>query len=232
MSASDHATTIGRRRLLVAGLVLSGGALVAVRQQSKDRGGAPEPTTTSTTPPRRGPSDLVILDTAISVERSLVRMYDALFARTTELPVSDSTNAIVQLIASHHRDVTDALAERVETLGATPYGAPNALIVATQVDPIIARAEKPAEMVAAAHALERDAARYYVWACRNLSEPTLRTEVMRVGSVTARHAAALGVIAEVDDADPGIVKATLPFDDQVLLPEPEPLSTSATDSGR
>jgi hypothetical protein len=182
---------VGGASILGAAVLASGGLSVAAS-------GRPRP---ASTPPGSGPGgdmgpemDLVLARTAASLEKLAVDTYGAAAGLLTVQAVIDAAT----MFADHHQQHLDALNAVITGAGASAITEPNAAVFDMLVKPAVdAAAAEPDPLKAEAAAvtlaitLEEAAAQTYCFAAGALSAPALRSTIMTIGGVEARHAATL-----------------------------------------
>ena len=144
-----------------------------------------------------GNMDLTLAKTAASVEALAVAVYTN---ETVAANVSNETVlAAAGLFAEHHQAHQDALNGVVTGAGEEAVTAPNQVIFDALVQPVL---DDPSEekILQLALDLEDAAAKTYIFAGGQLSTPALRSTIMTIGGVEARHWAALTFVATSDPA--------------------------------
>jgi hypothetical protein len=206
VSSDTKARVLGvparRQFLRIGGLAISGAALLAACGDDSDGSAAttrPTPSTTgapSTTAASSNSAamDLTLARTAASLEALAVATYDT--AVKSGLVKTTAIGDAAKLFQSHHQAHLDALNGVVTQAGAAKITEPNAAVKKAVVDPAVAAAKTEADIVALAFALEDAAAQTYVFAATQLSKPALRSTIMTIGGVEARHRAILGFVAQ------------------------------------
>jgi rubrerythrin len=200
---------VGRRRFLqIGGLGVATATLVAACGGAESNSGArvgvaPERTDL----PDAVITDVVLLRTASSLERSAIAVYDAVIGNTDLLAAS------LQDAAKRFRDDHVAHAELFEQLttdaGGEAWSCGNPRIDQLLVAPVFAAiqgakasgtvAEIPVsddpkrDVLNFAHALEDLAAQTYQGLVPQFSEPDLRRQAMIIGSQEARHSSLLAL---------------------------------------
>lgn len=209
IATADKARLLGvparRQFLRFGGLAITGAALLAAC--GDDSGGsaatttaAGSPTTTMGASTTTGATsnaaamDLMLAKTAASLEALAVATYDT--AVKSGLVKTAAIGDAAKLFQAHHQAHLDALNAVVVQSGATKITEPNAAVKKAVVDPQVQNARTEADIVALAFALEDAAAQTYVFAATQLSKPALRSTIMTIGGVEARHRAILGFVAQ------------------------------------
>ena len=217
LTADDKASVLGvpspnRRDLFkIGGVSILGVALLAAcGSDSADSpaatnavgttgGSAAAPTTVpsttgmspSTTAPNKGDLDLTLARTAASLEKLAVDTYGAAGALIT----TPAVLAAATMFAGHHQMHLDALNGVITGAGGTAITEMNQAVYDALVKPAITAAKTEADAVMLALALEEAAAQTYVFAGGTLSSAALRSTIMTIGGVEARHAAVLRMAA-------------------------------------
>ena len=135
--------------------------------------------------------DLVLAKTAASLEKLAVDAYGAAGALLTTPAIMDAAT----MFAGHHQMHLDALNGVITGAGADAVTEMNQAVYDALVKPAIDAAKTEADAVNLALALEEAAAQTYVFAGGALSTPDLRSTIMTIGGVEARHAAVLRMAA-------------------------------------
>jgi hypothetical protein len=186
-----------RQFLRVGGLSIAGAALLVACGDDGDapaQTGTSMPPGTTTTKPGGASMDLTLAKTAASLEALAVATYDTAVA--SGLVTTPAIGDAAKLFRQHHQAHLDALNGLVTQNGAAKVTEPNAAVKSAVVDPAIASAKSEADVVALAFTLEDAAAQTYVFAATQLSAPELRSTIMTIGGVEARHRALLAVLAQ------------------------------------
>lgn len=211
------AVTDRRRFLRLGGSALITTALLA----ACGTGGGDEEATPSTTTEPKGPEpspelDLVLANTAISLEVLVIDAYQR--ALDSGLVASDPMAVAMRRFQGHHGEHRDALVALVEGAGAVPYTTPNAVLRAGFVDPQLLSAATEGDLVRVVYDLERSAALSYVHAATQLSSAALRQTAVSIGSVEARHAALLEVAGELRNDKPAFAPTDDPLPSDARIP--------------
>lgn len=191
----------GRRQFFrVGGATIAGAALLAACGDDDDVTAAPvsgddDSTTTTEGETGNGEMDIILANTAISLEILAVDTYQvAIDSGLVETPaVADAAG----LFQQHHQEHADALAGVV---GDGAYDQANEAVKAALVDPAVESASAEADIIQLAFDLETAAAQTYVFAAGALSTPELRSTIMTIGGVESRHATILGQVAMYETA--------------------------------
>lgn len=214
-SLDDKAAILGvpspsRRQLFKFGgaAIIGAAVLAACGSDDDDDSGAGAPTSPSTTgatpttgapattaPPGTttpgGSQDLVLARTAASLEKLAVDTYGAAAALLTTQAIKDAAT----MFAEHHQLHLDALNGAITGAGGQAVTTMNQAVYDALVQPAVAAAKTETDAVNLALELEEAAAQTYVFAGGALSTPGLRSTIMTIGGVEARHAAVLRVAA-------------------------------------
>jgi rubrerythrin len=135
--------------------------------------------------------DLTLAKTAASLEKLAVDVYGSAAALlTTPAVVSAAT-----LFAGHHQMHLDALNGVITGAGAAAVTEQNAAVFNALVKPSLDKATTETDALMIALALEEAAAQTYAFAGGALSTPALRSTIMTIGGVEARHATVLRMVA-------------------------------------
>jgi Ferritin-like domain len=144
-----------------------------------------------TTEANSGEMDLVLARTAASLEKLAVDTYGAAGGLIT----TPAVLAAATMFAGHHQMHLDALNGVITGAGGTAITQMNQAVYDALVKPAIDAAKTETDAVNLALALEEAAAQTYVFAGGALSTPALRSTIMTIGGVEARHAAVLRMAA-------------------------------------
>ncbi|HZX54630.1 MAG TPA: ferritin-like domain-containing protein, partial [Ilumatobacteraceae bacterium] len=135
--------------------------------------------------------DLVLARTAASLEKLAVDTYGT----AAGLVTTPAVLAAATMFAGHHQMHLDALNGVITGAGAKPVTEMNMAVYNALVKPAVDAAKTETDAVMLALSLEEAAAQTYVYAGGALSTPTLRSTIMTIGGVEARHAAVLRMAA-------------------------------------
>lgn len=149
------------------------------------------PTETTPTTEGGGNMDVVLAKTAASLEKLAVDVYGAAAGLLTTPAILDAAT----LFAGHHQMHLDALNGVITGAGAKAVTEMNQAVFDALVKPSLDKAKTEADAVMIALALEEAAAQTYAFAGGALSTPALRSTIMTIGGVEARHAAVLRMAA-------------------------------------
>ena len=145
----------------------------------------------TTTATNSGDLDLTLARTAASLEKLAVDTYGAAGALIT----TPAVLAAATMFAGHHQMHLDALNGVITGAGGKAITQMNQAVYDALVKPAIAAAKTETDAVMLALALEEAAAQTYVFAGGTLSTSALRSTIMTIGGVEARHAAVLRTAA-------------------------------------
>lgn len=184
----------GRRHFFKMGGAAIAGAVVLAACGSDDDDVAQTGGSTATSG-GDGPSsdDLALARTAASLEKLAVDVYgnpDAGALLTTKA-IADAAG----MFRDHHQQHLEALNKAITDNGGEAITEANAAVFDALVKPKLAGLKAEKDVVMLAFELESAAAQTYVFAGGALSVPALRSTIMTIGSVEARHAAVLQMAA-------------------------------------
>jgi hypothetical protein len=145
----------------------------------------------TTTAANSGEMDLVLARTAASLEKLAVDAYGAAGGLIT----TPAVLAAATMFAGHHQMHLDALNGVITGAGGSAITEMNQAVYDALVKPALDAAKTETDAVNLALALEEAAAQTYVFAGGALSTPGLRSTIMTIGGVEARHAAVLRMAA-------------------------------------
>jgi hypothetical protein len=161
---------------------------------------ATAPATTPATTPGTDPMtteaggvdmDLTLAKTAASLEKLAIDVYGQAGALLT----TPAVIAAATMFAGHHQLHLDALNGVITGAGEPEITQMNQAVFDALVAPALADAASEADAVNLALALEEAAAQTYAFAAGALSTPALRSTIMTIGGIEARHAAVLRMAA-------------------------------------
>ena len=135
--------------------------------------------------------DLTLAKTAASLEKLAVDVY----GQAGALLSTPAVIAAATMFADHHQMHLDALNGVVTGAGEAAITQMNQAVYDALVAPALSGAASEADAVNLALALEEAAAQTYVFAAGALSTPALRSTIMTIGGIEARHAAVLRMAA-------------------------------------
>jgi Ferritin-like domain len=138
-----------------------------------------------------GAMDLTLARTAASLEKLAVDTYGT----AAGLIKTPAILAAATMFAGHHQMHLDALNGVITAAGGTAITQMNQAVYDALVKPALDTAKSETDAVTLALALEEAAAQTYVFAGGALSTPSLRSTIMTIGGVEARHAAVLRMAA-------------------------------------
>jgi hypothetical protein len=213
-----------RRRFLQWGTTaVVGAAVLGACTGDGQSKGPPGPTPTTATPSSSsgvGPTDLTLTKTAASLEAMLVAAYQDLAAtrQVTDPELSTLSNVFMQ----HHTQHLAVLNGIITTThGQAPVTAPNEVMENSIVRPAMTAAKTQDEFAHLFFTLEDAIAQTYVYAAGAMSTPDLRSRMMTIGGIEARHRALLGLQVEqlrLDDLFPSaFARADNPLPPDALL---------------
>jgi hypothetical protein len=154
--------------------------------------GTPTTTATPTTSVNGSADmDLVLARTAASLEKLAVDTYGT----AAGLITTPAVLAAATMFAGHHQMHLDALNGVLMGAGAQSITEMNQPVYDALVKPALDAAKTEMDAVNIALSLEEAAAQTYVYAGGTLSTPSLRSTIMTIGGVEARHAAVLRMAA-------------------------------------
>lgn len=180
----------GRRQLFKFGgaAIVGAAVLAACSDDDKKDDGATGDTTKTTV----AEMDIALARTAASLEKLAVDTYAAAGGLLKTQGIKDAAG----LFAEHHQKHLDALNAAIKGAGAKEITEGNAAVKSALIDPAVAKAKSEADAVAIALELELAAAQTYTFAGSALAAPSLRSVIMTIGGVEARHAAVLQMVAQ------------------------------------
>ncbi|MGK2949739.1 MAG: ferritin-like domain-containing protein [Acidimicrobiales bacterium] len=204
MSTDEKAALLGvpapgRRNFFKFGGATLMGAAVLAACGSDDDGDTAGTTTTAggspdTTGGEDGNMDVALARTAASLEKLAVDVYQT--AIDSGLVTTAAIGDAAGLFQSHHQDHLDALNGAISGAGGEEVDEANQAVFDAMVQPALDALSDEAGVVALALDLELAAAQTYVFAGGVLSVPALRSTIMTIGGIEARHAAVLQVAAQ------------------------------------
>lgn len=144
-----------------------------------------------------GNLDLTLAKTAASVEALAVAVYTN--PAVGEIVTNETVLSAAGLFAEHHQAHQDALNGVVTGAGQEAVTEPNQVLFDALVQPVL---DDPSEAKVLQLALDLEGAAMttYTFAGGELSTPELRSTIMTIGGVEARHWAALTFVATSDPA--------------------------------
>jgi hypothetical protein len=163
-----------------------------------------------------GRMDLVLARTAASLEILAVDTYNT--AAESGLVTTQAIADAATLFRDHHQAHADALNSVITDSGGEEVTEANQAVYDALVKPAIDAATDEAAIGTLAFDLESAAAQTYVFAAGELSTPDLRSTIMTIGGIEARHAAVLKMVALGGDAP------TVFPDERAFWPAENPLA--------
>jgi hypothetical protein len=227
MSTDEKAALLGlpapgrRTFFKVGGATLMGAAVLAACGSDDDSGSTT--TTTAAAGADNGSNgdgdpdmDLALARTAASLEKLAVDVYQT--AIDSGLVTTAAIGDAAGLFQSHHQDHLDALNGAISGAGGEEVDEANAAVFDALVQPALDALSDEAGVVTLALDLELAAAQTYVFAGGVLSVPALRSTIMTIGGIEARHAAVLQVAAQ------GLSPLEVFPDERAFFPGDDPLA--------
>ena len=201
MSTDEKAALLGvpapgRRQFFKIGGATIMGAAVLAACGSDDEGttGA----TTTAAPSGNGSADsdldLALARTAASLEKLAVDTYQT--GIDSGLVTTAAIASAATLFQDHHQQHLDALNGAIKGAGGDEVTEANQAVFDALIKPAVDAAKAEADIVQIALDLENAAAQTYAFAGGTLSVPSLRSTIMTIGGIEARHAAVLQVAAQ------------------------------------
>ena len=135
--------------------------------------------------------DLTLAKTAASLEKLAVDVY----GQAGPLLATPAVIEAATMFAGHHQAHLDALNGVITGAGEAAITEMNQAVFDALVAPALASATSETDAVNLALALEEAAAQTYAFAAGALSTPALRSTIMTIGGIEARHAAVLRMAA-------------------------------------
>lgn len=201
MSTDEKAALLGvpapgRRQFFKIGGATIMGAAVLAACGSDDEGGTTDTTAAPGTHGEEpgGEMDLPLARTAASLEKLAVDTYQA--GIESGLVTTAAIGEAATLFQSHHQAHLDALNGAIKDLGGEEVTEANEAVFKALIEPAVTAAKAEADIVKIALELENAAAQTYAYAGGTLSVPALRSTIMTIGGIEARHAAVLQVAAQ------------------------------------
>jgi hypothetical protein len=210
----------GRRQLFkVGGATIIGAAVLAAcgSDDEDSSSGTAAPGTDDTGDDMGGENmDLPLARTAASLEKLAVDTYQLGIdsGLVTTMAIADAA----KLFQQHHQEHLDALNGAIRSAGGEEVTEQNEAVFKALVEPAAGAAASEADIVTLAFDLESAAAQTYVLAGGALSVPELRSTIMTIGGIEARHAAVLQVAAQAQ------APAAVFPDDRGFFPAENPLA--------
>ncbi len=138
--------------------------------------------------------DLPLARTAASLEQLAVDTYTT--AAGSGLVTTAAIGDAASLFRDHHQSHLDALNATIEGAGGQAVTTANQAVFDAMVQPALDALDDEAGVVQLALDLELAAAQTYAFAGGALSQPALRSTIMTIGGVEARHATVLVMLAQ------------------------------------
>ena len=186
----------GRRDFLkLGGGAVIGAAVLAACGSDSGKGTAASTASSGVASSVAGVNDLTLAKTAASLEALAIATYDTAInsGTVTTAAVADAA----KLFKDHHQQHMDALNSVITSVGAEAVTTPNAAVQSALVDPVVADAMlDEARIVELAYELEDIAAQTYVYATTAITSAALRSTLMTISGVEARHKAILGSLVQ------------------------------------
>ncbi len=184
----------GRRQLFKVGGAAIVGAAVLAACGNDNKTSSASTSTTAAANTGGGSTDRALARTAASLEQLAVNTYET--AAKSGLVKTAAIASAATLFHDHHLAHRDALNSAISSIGGQPVTTPNQAVYDAVVAPALAKAKTEADVVALALQLELSAAQTYAFAGGNLSTPALRSTIMTIGGIEARHAVILQMSAQ------------------------------------
>jgi hypothetical protein len=186
----------GRRAFLKLGTgAVIGAAVIAACGSNSDTGTTKSASSSSVASSVAGVNDLTLAKTAASLEALAIATYDTALNSGTVTTAAIAEAA--KLFKDHHQQHMDALNSVIISVGGPAVTTPNAAVKSALVDPVIADPMlDEARIVELAYDLEDVAAQTYVYATTALTNAALRSSLMTIAGVEARHKAILGFLVQ------------------------------------
>jgi len=204
MSTDEKAALLGvpapgrRQFFKIGGATIMGAAVLAACGSDDDSSGGTTTTAgsggTTTTTEAAGGMDLPLARTAASLEKLAVDTYQT--GIDSGLVTTAAIASAATLFQEHHQAHLDALNGAIKSLGGEEITEPNEAVFNALIKPAVTAAKAEADIVKLALDLENAAAQTYAYAGGTLSVPALRSTIMTIGGIEARHAAVLVVAAQ------------------------------------
>jgi rubrerythrin len=234
---------LGGAAILGTAVVACGGSEAEEAGRAAETGDTvvpPDPDASSTLPPappsslndfQRGQNartNLSILRSAASVEYLAVDVYEQVAGDLSAFGLDPATDlALVTLFAEHHQahaDSLNALAEQVsftdeagDEVEGTPWEEPNPYLAEDVLAPLLPTLITREATLSFARDLENLATGTYTEVTGLLTEIELRKEMMNIGAVEARHAAAISIALGDEGAPTALVNTRDRLPDTALI---------------
>jgi Ferritin-like domain len=198
MSTDEKAALLGvpapgrRTFFKLGGATIIGAAVLAACGDTDDDSGSGG-ATSSTMGEGEENMDLALARTAASLEKLAVDTYQTGIdsGLVTTMAIVDAAT----LFQSHHQEHLDALNGAITNAGGEEVTEANEAVFKALIEPAVAEASAEADIAQIAFDLESAAAQTYLFAGGTLTVPELRSTIMTIGGIEARHAAILQVAA-------------------------------------
>ena len=181
-----------RHVLVVGGFSVTVAALVAACAPDRSPAQVPQigPSPTTTGLASQVVTDETLLRTSSSLEHSLVNAYDTVLGLNAITPDEGTT---VRLFRNQHAEHAALFEKSTRDIGGTPFTEPNAALQSNIIDPalkaIAGAGNDAADLMWFVYGLENVAASTFQSFGSTFHVAALRSQVMSVGGVEARHAA-------------------------------------------
>ena len=210
-------TTRDRRDVLrLGGLAVSLGALVAACSTDDDRLPAGPGDVETSSEASRGPSDVSLLNTALSLEILVHDTYQA--GSDFALAATDEVVAVTALLQQHHVEHRATLTALVEAAAGEPFETANPVVKAALVDPRLASVTAERDFVRLCHDLELACAQLYVHVATIVSTGELRSAAMSIGAVASRRATVLDLLADLGNQRVATYPTENPLPSDAIVP--------------
>ena len=194
---SDKARLLGvperRQFLKIGGATMLGAAVLAACGSSTSNSKSTSSTAVGNSSSSAGAvDDLTLARTAASLEALAIATYQT--AAGSGKVTTPAVVKIATVYMDHHKQHLDALNGVITSAGGKAITDPNAAVKAALVDPVVNDPNlDEAKIVKLAYDLEGAAAQTYTFAAGALSTPQLRSTIMTIGGIEARHQAIIGM---------------------------------------
>jgi hypothetical protein len=184
----------GRRSFFkLGGATIIGAAVLAACGDTEDDAGSGSGSST-TAGEGAGDMDLALARMAASLEKLAVDTYQTGIdsGLVTTMAIADAAT----LFQQHHQEHLDALNGAIENAGGETVDEANEAVFKALIEPAVGKAKAEGDIVQIAYDLESAAAQTYAFAGGTLTVPALRSTIMTIGGIEARHAAILQIAAQ------------------------------------
>ncbi len=200
MSTDEKAALLGvpapgrRQFFKIGGATIMGAAVLAACGSDDDSGGTTTTAAGGTDGEGSENMDLALARTAASLEKLAVDTYQVGIdsGLVTTMAIADAA----VLFQGHHQAHLDALNGAVKDAGGEEVTEANEAVFKALIEPAVTAAKAEGDIVQIALDLENAAAQTYAFAGGTLTVPALRSTIMTIGGIEARHAAVLQVAAQ------------------------------------